>query len=105
MSEATVASLLEGIFGPLFQCLDAESARRIAAFRIAPEVQSRVDVLAERANDGQLTDGERAEYEAFIMPISFPFLGSKHSVKWRPADASNGFRDAGRRPATRGKTV
>jgi hypothetical protein len=34
--------------------------------RIDPAVQSRLDALAERANDGAHTDEERAEYEAFI---------------------------------------
>jgi hypothetical protein len=66
MSDGTVATTLDGLLGPLSQCLDAESARRIVEFSIAPAVQSRVDALAERANDGLLTNDERAEYEAFI---------------------------------------
>jgi len=61
-----MATALEGILGSLAQCLDAESARRVAEFRIAPSAQSRVDELAERANDGQLNEEERAEYEALI---------------------------------------
>ena len=34
-------------------------------------VQARVDVLAERANEGLLTPEERAEYEAYINADDF----------------------------------
>ena len=34
--------------------------------RITPAVQERVDYLAERANEGLLTEDERREYAAFI---------------------------------------
>jgi ribonuclease HI len=37
----------------------------------APQVQKRIDVLAERANEGLLTDNERAEYEALINATDF----------------------------------
>jgi hypothetical protein len=46
--------------------MDAESARRILAFRIDPAVQARLDLLGEKANEGTLSDDERAEYEAAI---------------------------------------
>ncbi len=59
-------SFLDELLDPLTGCLDAESARRIAEFRIAPSVQDRVAVLAARANEGALTVEERAEYEALV---------------------------------------
>jgi hypothetical protein len=62
---------LDAIFEPLSRCLDAESARRVAEFRVDPGVQARVDVLAEKANQGDLTGDERAEYEAFINAADF----------------------------------
>ena len=66
MSDASSAPTLEGLLDPLSRCLDAESARRVAEFQIAPDVQERIGTLAERANEGLLTDDERAEYEAVI---------------------------------------
>ena len=45
---------------------DTESARRVVELRVAPLVEQRVEVLAGRANEGRLSDEERAEYEAFI---------------------------------------
>ena len=65
------ATALDGLLDPLSRCLDAESARRILALRVAPWVQERIDILAERANDGVLTEEERAEYEALINAADF----------------------------------
>ncbi len=66
MGNVSVPTTLDGLLESLSRCLDAESAQRVAEFRIDPVVQARVDVLAEKANDGLLTDDERAEYESFI---------------------------------------
>jgi len=63
--------VLDGLLGPLSRCLDAESARRVIAFRVDADVQGKVDALAERANDGLLSEDERAEYEALINATDF----------------------------------
>jgi len=63
--------VLDQLLEPLALCLDAESARRIAEFRIAAPVEQRVGELAERANEGLLTDDERNEYEALISATDF----------------------------------
>jgi hypothetical protein len=66
MGSAIASSVLDGFLEPLSRCLDAESARRVVEFRIDPAIQARVEVLAERANEGVLTEDERAEYAALI---------------------------------------
>ena len=66
MSDLMVATTLDGLLEPLSRCLDAESARRILEFRVDPAVQARLDILGEQANEGTLTEEERAEYEAAI---------------------------------------
>jgi len=71
MDDPTVATALDGLFDTLSRCLDAESAQRVAEFRVGPAVQARIDQLAERANDGMLGGQERAEYEAFINAADF----------------------------------
>lgn len=74
---------LDAIFEPSSRCLDAESVRRIAEFRIDPEVQARVDIL--EANQGELTHDERAEYEAFINAadlISVSKLKARRQLKF-----------------------
>ena len=61
-----MTTALDGLLDPLSRCLDTESARRVTELRIDPAVQVRIDTLAERANNGLLSDEERTEYEAFI---------------------------------------
>jgi hypothetical protein len=71
MSETFGAGMLDGLLEPLSRCLDAESARRVAEFRVAPPVEERVALLAARANEGLLTDDERSEYEAIVNAADF----------------------------------
>ena len=62
---------LDGLLDPLSRCLHAESARPVVDFQIDAPVQERIDKLAERANEGSLSDGERSEYEALINAADF----------------------------------
>ena len=65
------ATVLDEFLDPLSRCLDAESARRVLALGVSAAVQDRVDTLAERANEGLLTDEEREEYEALVNAEDF----------------------------------
>jgi hypothetical protein len=62
---------LDSLLEPLSLCLDAESARRLVAFRIDQPVQAQIDMLGERANQGNLDTAERSEYEALINAADF----------------------------------
>jgi len=59
-SPSFLAQLLE----PLEECMTPELARKIADLRTAPEFQARIDELADKCNEGDLTPEERAEYES-----------------------------------------
>ncbi len=65
------SSVLDLMLDPISRCFDAESARKLVDLPMDPAVQERVDVLAEKANDGLLTEAERAEYEAYINTDDF----------------------------------
>jgi hypothetical protein len=60
------AHFLDRVLDPLASSLNAEAARSIVDLRIDPEVQARVAVLAERANEGELTPDERDEYLSYV---------------------------------------
>jgi hypothetical protein len=62
---------LDELLEPLSFCLDAESARRLIDFRIDRPVQARIEQLARRANDGNLSTSDRSEYEALINAADF----------------------------------
>ena len=57
---------LDRLVGPLSDCLTPESARRLLALKADPDLQSRVDLLAGRSNQGLLTPEERAEYGNYV---------------------------------------
>ena len=58
--------LLDRLLDPVGRALSFEAARRLVALRADADAQARIDDLADRANDGQLTPDERAEYESLI---------------------------------------
>lgn len=60
------SSPLDNLLDTFSRCLDTESARRVTEFRVDPDIQARIGVLAERANNGSLTDDERLEYESLV---------------------------------------
>ena len=47
-------------------CLDSSSLQAMAEFKLDARTQARLDELANKSNEGQITQTERAEYQAFI---------------------------------------
>ena len=81
----SAAALLDELFDPLARCLNADAAQRVADLRVSPIVQERVDWLAQRANEGTLTEDERNEYEALINASDFiAILKSKATRSLQP---------------------
>jgi hypothetical protein len=58
--------LLDGILDPVTRCLTPEAAQKLVELRANSDLQKRMDELAEKAGEGQLSDEERAEYAAYI---------------------------------------
>lgn len=46
-----------------------ENARKLASLRASPRVQARIDALADKCTEGQLTEQEHAEYSAYVDAI------------------------------------
>jgi hypothetical protein len=66
---STAAIHLDRLLEPFAGCLTPEVAARVADMRASDEIQDRVDYLAERANEGLLTAGEKDEYEGYLHAI------------------------------------
>ena len=47
-------------------CFDAPTLDALAKLRLTPNLASRVNRLADKANEGELTPRERSEYQAYI---------------------------------------
>jgi hypothetical protein len=64
-STAVLSDLLE----PVGQMMPVEFAEKLAVLRANPQVQARIDELAEKSSEGQLTPDERTEYLAYVDAI------------------------------------
>ena len=60
------ASYLDRMLEPVSDCLTPEVARRLAQMRADPELQARIDDLADRCTEGTLTAEEKLEYETYV---------------------------------------
>jgi hypothetical protein len=56
---------------PVADCLDRPSLLALVELRAPPASSGRMDWLAERANEGLLTDDERSEYQSCVMFANF----------------------------------
>ena len=59
--------MLDEILEPLSRCFGLETARALVRFRVDDRTQARVEALAEKCDEGQLTAEERNEYEAYVQ--------------------------------------
>lgn len=65
------APVLNLLLDPLGEILSPEVARKLVNYRFNGKAQARIDKLARKCNEGQLTDGERREYETYVFTIDF----------------------------------
>jgi hypothetical protein len=62
----TTTTALSQLLEPLSRVLSSDAATQILSFRIDPAVQARIQDLADRCNDGLLSE---AEYEDYVEGI------------------------------------
>ena len=63
------SSILAQLLEPLEECMTLELAQKIADLRATPDLQARIDELADKCNEGELTPEEAAEYDSFVDVI------------------------------------
>jgi hypothetical protein len=63
------ATVLNRLLEPLTDCFTPEVAERVANLHADPETQQCLDELAAKANEGDLTDEERYEYQTYVEAI------------------------------------
>jgi hypothetical protein len=63
---ATDEAIIDEMLEPLTEALSPDAARAFAELKTPASVQSRVDELATKCNEGALTDQERADYEKYV---------------------------------------
>lgn len=60
---------LAKLLDPVAECFTMEVAKRVAELAADPDVQLRIDDLAEKCNQGTITPEELAEYDAYIRAM------------------------------------
>ena len=65
------APVLDRLLDPLGRILTPEVARKLVDYRFDAKAQARIDKLARKCNEGQLSDNERREYETYVQTIDF----------------------------------
>jgi hypothetical protein len=88
MSTQQSCQVLDRLLDPVAECLTPEVARALVNLRAQPDVQARIDELAEKCNEGELNPDERAEYQAVVDAIDLiSILQTKARARLvRPAD-------------------
>jgi hypothetical protein len=69
MATAYEDTVLDEVLEPVARCFTPDVAREIASLRADSALQMRLDELARKANEGELTDEERQRYEAYVEAI------------------------------------
>jgi hypothetical protein len=69
MSQTLSPSILDRMLEPVGRSMSLEFARELVELQADPNDQARIDELAEKCNEGLLTDDERAEYERYVQAI------------------------------------
>ncbi len=66
MDHRKETSVLERFLEPVSETLNVEAARKLVRRKADTKTQKRVDALARKCNNGDLTSDERAEYEQYV---------------------------------------
>ncbi len=71
MATSIETAALDRIVEALSSGLSSEAARGIVDLSVDEKLQAKLDELADKSTEGQLTDTERAEYETYVRAIDF----------------------------------
>ena len=65
-----MAALERGV-RPLAEIVFPEKSQAVLGFRPAPELQARIEELAAKSTEGELSEAERSEYEGYVRANKF----------------------------------
>ncbi len=67
----------------MLQIVFPEKAEAVLRFRAAPELQARIEELAGKSTEGQLTEPEKAEYEGYVRANKFVAILQRQARTWQ----------------------
>ena len=66
MASMSAITYLDRMLEPVTQCFTPEVAEKLMHIQVDPELQARIDELADKCTEGELSDGEKTEYETYV---------------------------------------
>jgi hypothetical protein len=60
------STVLDRLLEPVTRSLNVEAARKLVQLKADAKTQARIDKLARKCNEGELTPTEKAEYERYV---------------------------------------
>jgi hypothetical protein len=63
------AAYLDRLLDPLTQCFTPSVAQQVIDLRADPAVQARLEELAEKSTEGELSPKERSEYRTYVTAL------------------------------------
>lgn len=67
MKNGPSGAVLDEMLEPVSRCFNLDVARALLSLRVSDNTQARVNELAEKCNEGQITPEEQNEYQAYIQ--------------------------------------
>lgn len=71
MSHSIDSNAFDRVTDPVFRLLSRDQVAQIADYHGDELLQERIEELAQKANEGELTDAELAEYEGYAYANKF----------------------------------
>jgi len=62
----TETAIINELPEPFASAMTPEVARELSNLKVSPETQSRIDKLAQKCNEGTLSEDERQAYETYV---------------------------------------
>jgi hypothetical protein len=66
---------------PLLEIVLPDKRDAIIGFRAHPQLQARIEELARKSTEGQLTEEERAEYSGFVRANKFVAILKREALR------------------------
>ena len=74
VQQSTVPAVLRRALEPIGDCLTPGASRQLLKLRLDKKSQARLDELADKCTEGELTIDERAEYESAVLSLELLML-------------------------------
>jgi hypothetical protein len=67
---SATSTILGKLLEPVTDCFSVEMARKLLAVKADSSTEARLEVLRTKANEGDLSESERKEYQAYVDAIN-----------------------------------